>query len=79
MLTYLSLYNILVCRDHRRAIYRVDEHLQRYHKLPNHMVRCRFCASAHPGAALAQADWLAHRRWVRTRVRRSGPHSRDAR
>lgn len=34
MLTYLSTYNILICREHQRAIYGVDEHFKRYHKLP---------------------------------------------
>lgn len=33
MLTYLSSYNILICRDHQRAIYGLDEHFKRYHKL----------------------------------------------
>lgn len=34
MLTYLSTYRVLICREHYYAIYSVDEHLKRLHKLP---------------------------------------------
>jgi hypothetical protein len=33
MLTYLSTYCVLICQQHQHAIYGVDEHLKRYHKM----------------------------------------------
>jgi hypothetical protein len=33
MLTYLPAYSVLVCKEHQRALYGVDEHLKRHHKL----------------------------------------------
>jgi hypothetical protein len=33
MLTYLPVYCVLGCKEHQRALYGVDEHLKRHHKL----------------------------------------------
>jgi hypothetical protein len=34
MLTYLPTYYILICYDHRYAVYSLNEHLKQYYKLP---------------------------------------------
>ena len=34
MLTYLSTYGVLICNEHQYAIYSLEDHLKRYHKLP---------------------------------------------
>jgi hypothetical protein len=34
MFTYLPYYSVLVCLTHQCAVYSIDEHLKRYHKLP---------------------------------------------
>jgi hypothetical protein len=39
MLTYLPTYYILICYDHRYAVYSLNEHLKRHHKLPAYIRR----------------------------------------
>jgi hypothetical protein len=34
MLTYLPLHRMLICDEHQHAIYSLDKHLKRHHKLP---------------------------------------------
>jgi hypothetical protein len=34
MLTYLLLYRVLICDEHQHAVYSLDEHVERHHKLP---------------------------------------------
>jgi hypothetical protein len=33
MFTYLPAYKVLVCQEHQHAVYSLDEHLKRLHKL----------------------------------------------
>jgi hypothetical protein len=39
MLTYLSIYYILICCDYRYAVYSLNEYLKRYYKLPAYIRR----------------------------------------
>ena len=34
MFAYLSSYEVLICREHQYAVYSLDEHLKRHHRLP---------------------------------------------
>jgi hypothetical protein len=34
MFTYLSTYSVLICVEHQHAVYSLDEHLKRRHRLP---------------------------------------------
>ena len=34
MFTYLPAYRVLICCEHQQAVYGLDEHLKRHHKLP---------------------------------------------
>jgi hypothetical protein len=34
MFTYLPVYRVLICSEHQHAVYNLDEHLKRLHKLP---------------------------------------------
>jgi hypothetical protein len=54
MLTYLPTYRILICREHHYAIYSVDEHLKRYHKLP--IVDRRAVINAYSNLSLLSPD-----------------------
>jgi hypothetical protein len=47
MLTYLPTYHVLICCDHRYAVYGLNEHLKRHHKLPAHTRRELLAAYHH--------------------------------
>jgi hypothetical protein len=47
MLTYLPTYHVLICYDHRYAVYSLNEHLKRHHKLPTHTRRELLAAYHH--------------------------------
>jgi hypothetical protein len=34
MLTYLPQYRVLICDEHQHAVYSLDKHLKRHHRLP---------------------------------------------
>ncbi|KAF1922185.1 uncharacterized protein M421DRAFT_10755 [Didymella exigua CBS 183.55] len=54
MFTYLPLYGVLVCQEHCYAVYNLDEHLKRLHKLPS-AERRRLIAS-YSGLALSPPE-----------------------
>jgi hypothetical protein len=54
MLTYLPLYSVLLCYEHQHAVYGLDEHLKRHHKLP--IAQRRELLALYSGHALLQPD-----------------------